>query len=187
MAKSDLESAIETLEAAIGDPSTGLPDEVFYFMTRITPSVNVDLLIMDDQNRTLLAWRKDEFAGSGWHIPGGILRYKESLMDRASEVARLEIGQGLTIKPEPIAMNQMWKKRATRGHFVSVLYECRVTDAADPPNEGRGPDDAGYLQWHESCPDDLIEVHEKIYREFICSESIPEFSGEIPVDYFPNL
>ena len=182
-----LEQAIAVIEQAIADPSEGLPKEVFYFMTRITPLVNVDLLIRDPAGRTLLAWRSDEFAGSGWHIPGGILRYKESLENRLEEVARLEIGRPLRFREAPIAINQMWKKRQTRGHFVSILYECFTDEMLEPENDGLGPGDAGFLQWHQGCPDNLIRVHETVYRPFIEVESFEDFSGEIRQFYFPDL
>lgn len=187
MTESGLEEAIAIIEAAIANPTEGLPKEVFYFMTRITPSVNVDLLIRDPEGRTLLAWRSDEFAGSGWHIPGGIVRYKESLETRLEEVAKLEIGRPLRFRKAPIAINQIWKKRETRGHFLSILYECFTDEMVEPNNEGRGPDDAGYLQWHEACPENLIIAHEEVYRSYIESESFEDFSGEIRQFYFPQL
>ena len=55
-----------------------LPEELFRFISTISPLVNVDLLIKDDTNRTLLTWRDDEHYGAGWHVPGGIIRFKES-------------------------------------------------------------------------------------------------------------
>jgi colanic acid biosynthesis protein WcaH len=34
------------------------------------------------KGRTLLTWRDDESFGAGWHVPGGIIRYKETAADR---------------------------------------------------------------------------------------------------------
>jgi len=64
---------------------------VFALVSRVTPLVNVDLLIKDEQRRTLLTWRDDEFFGAGWHVPGEIIRYKESAADRIRTCARLEL------------------------------------------------------------------------------------------------
>ena len=72
----DTKIAIKFLENQIKNPSKGLPQEIFFFISRITPMINVDLLIKDEKGRTLLAWRDDEFY-KGWHIPGGIIRFKE--------------------------------------------------------------------------------------------------------------
>ena len=55
--------AVQILVDAVPDPNTGLPDEIFYYISRTTPFINVDLLIKDAQGRTLLAWRDDEHAG----------------------------------------------------------------------------------------------------------------------------
>jgi hypothetical protein len=49
-----LRRCIEALEAAIGDPRRGLPEEIFRFVSRITPLINVDLLIPAGQWR----WHK---------------------------------------------------------------------------------------------------------------------------------
>lgn len=43
--------------------------------------VNVDLLIKNvSSNETLLTWREDEYYGPGWHVPGGIVRFKETIV-----------------------------------------------------------------------------------------------------------
>jgi hypothetical protein len=77
----------ELLLQNIGDPGRGLPDEVFEFALAITPMINVDLLVSGDRG-VLLAWREDKW-GSGWHVPGGIIRFNETISHRISEVARL--------------------------------------------------------------------------------------------------
>ena len=59
----------------------GLPDEVFTYISTVTPLVNVDLLIRNDKGEILLSWRYD-YRRSGWHIPGGIIRYKETFEQR---------------------------------------------------------------------------------------------------------
>ena len=76
MTSRGLSAMIAALEAEIGDPRHGLPEEVFRLVSRLTALINVDLLIQDEGRRTLLTWRDDEFYGAGWHIPGGIIRYK---------------------------------------------------------------------------------------------------------------
>jgi len=73
---------IDGIKAGIGDPRQGLPEELFLFVSELTPMINVDLLIKNDRNETLLTWRADNFYGPGWHIPGGIIRFKESASSR---------------------------------------------------------------------------------------------------------
>lgn len=161
-----LEKAVGVLDSAVPNPSNGLPDEVFYYISRMTPMVNVDLLVKDETGRTLLAWRNDPYAGRGWHLPGGIIRFLETLEERINQVALLEIGVPVTFNPAPLAINQIIApKLPVRNHFISILYSCHLPGAFTPENKGLTTTDAGYLKWHESCPDDLLPFH-NIYRDW---------------------
>lgn len=162
----NIKDAIEVLNKQVKNPSQGLPDEIFYFISKLTPMVNVDLLIKDENGRTLLSWRDDEFAGKGWHIPGGIIRFKESLETRVNKVAETEIGAEVNFDPVPIALNQIICEHDVRGHFISILYKCFLRGTFVPRNEGLSREDRGYLMWHDTCPDNLVKVHE-MYRDYI--------------------
>jgi len=164
-----IDEAIECLEKKILDPSQGLPEDVFYFASRITPLVNVDLLIKDKQNRTLLTWREDSFGPLGWHVPGGIIRYKERLEDRIKAVANSELGCEVEFDSAPLAINELILDRKTRGHFISLLYNCRLLTPLDEKIKCCNPESPGSneWQWHDFCPANLIPVHDDIYREFI--------------------
>lgn len=161
-----LTQAINEIEQEVSDPKKGLTNEVFQFVSRLTPLVNVDLLIKDENNRVLLAWRDDPLAGQGWHIPGGIVRFKETFEHRIEQVAILEIGTPVSFNPIPIAINQTISNHDTRGHFISLLYQCSVEDNFIPSNHQLSPNEVGYLMWHCSCPDNLIRSHE-IYRHYL--------------------
>jgi colanic acid biosynthesis protein WcaH len=160
-----IDEAIEYLEKQIDNPSIGLPEEIFRFISRITPMVNVDLLIKDEKNRTLLAWR-DDIHGKGWHIPGGIVRFKEKFETRILKVAEKEIGVPIKFDLNPIAFNQIICSHNTRGHFVSFLYKCFLSSSFVPQNIGLKCMDAGYLKWHDGCPENLLEVQD-IYKKYI--------------------
>ena len=167
----DTEKAIslidkEVARSRLSSDYTGLPLDIFYLSSRLSPILNVDLLIKDEHGRTLLAWRDDEFAGQGWHVPGGVVRFKEKMIDRVHEVARTEIGQTVHVNPFPLTHNEVFCPQNTRGHFYSVLYGCLLSNSYEPKNDKFKSTDAGYLVWHDKCPDNLIEVHE-VYREFI--------------------
>ncbi len=162
----NLAKAIAQIEENIADPSSGLSDEIFRFISRLTPLVNVDLLIQDNNNHVLLAWRDDPYAGKGWHIPGGIVRYKECLETRIQQVAETEIGTQIQFNPEPIAINEVICRHHTRGHFISLLYKCSLHSDFIPSNTNLAPTDPGYLLWHNTCPDNLILTHE-MYRSYI--------------------
>ena len=163
----EIKKAINLLESLIKDPSEGLPEDIFLFISKITPMINVDLLIKDEKGRTLLAWRDDEYAGKGWHIPGGIIRFKETLETRLKKVIKSEIDAQVQFEPVPIAINEMInKKEDIRGHFISILYKCSLSSSFVPENKGLTEKDPGFLKWHKNCPDNLLKFHE-IYRKYL--------------------
>jgi colanic acid biosynthesis protein WcaH len=157
---------LEILEAATADPRRGLPDEVFRFVSRVTPLVNVDLLIQDERSRTLLTWRDDEFYGPGWHVPGGIIRYKESAADRIIACARVELGADVSSEAAPLLLSEGFRDEDTRGHHISLLFRCRLLS---PPDEARhavsDPPSAGQWRWHDRAPDDLL-AEQRLYARF---------------------
>ena len=160
-------NAIEILDKHVPNPSAGLPDELFFYVSRVTPMVNVDLLIKDELGLTLLSWRDDCHSGKGWHLPGGIVRFREKMEDRIKKVAECEIGTAIDFDPVPIAINQIIHGQSkVRGHFISILYKCSLSSAFIPENKGLSDTDAGYLKWHKGCPDDLLKFHE-IYRKLL--------------------
>jgi len=157
--------AIEFLDKQIINPFLGLPEDIFFFVSRTTPLVNVDLLIKDENGRMLLSWRDDKFVGKGWHVPGGIVRFKEKLETRIAEVAKKEIGTRVKCNNIPVAINQIICKHNTRGHFISILYKCFLSSKFTPQNKGLSKKDRGYLQWHTTFPNNMIKIH-KIYIKY---------------------
>ncbi|HNX91472.1 MAG TPA: NUDIX hydrolase [Candidatus Omnitrophota bacterium] len=162
----NISEAIAVLAKTVPDPSNGLPDDLFFYMSSITPLVNVDLLVKDETGRTLLSWRDDEHAGRGWHLPGGIVRVKESLETRVRKVAETEIKQIVDFEPTPLAINQIIiPEKTVRSHFISILYRCYLPKGFVPDNKGMNSRDPGYLQWFDACPCDLLKYHD-IYKKY---------------------
>lgn len=164
----NLDEAIQTLECAIRNPTEGLPENIFRFVSGVTPLINVDLLIRNEQRQTLLAWREDGIHGNGWHVPGGIVRFRETRGCRVQAVAMNELGAQVTFADTPLAVTEyMHPTRRVRGHFLSFLYDCSLTS---PPRANLqfagGAPRAGQWAWHDRCPADLLGVHE-VYRQFI--------------------
>jgi len=153
-------SAIASIDAAVGEARQGLPEDIFLMVSRMIPLINVDLLIKDDAGRTLLTWRDDEHFGSGWHVPGGIIRYKEMAHDRIQACARTELGVEVDFDSVPLLISESIREPRDRGHFVSLLYRCRLRR---PPDENlkavKNPPGRGEWHWHEHSPADLLSVH----------------------------
>lgn len=162
-----LGEAAKIMVGHISDPTKGLPEEAFLLVSRLTPMVNVDLLIKDENGRTLLSWRNDSFGPAGWHVPGGIVRFKEKLEDRVRKVSESEIGVMVEYESIPASIDEIIvNDRCVRGHFISILYKCFLHGSFIPKNDGLSRNDQGYLKWHDYCPVDLIE-HHRIYRHLI--------------------
>jgi colanic acid biosynthesis protein WcaH len=147
-----------------------LPEPFFLFISRFTPLVNVDLIVRDEQDRILLTWRDDEFYGAGWHIPGGIIRYKESAADRIHATALNELGTDVEFEEPPLAVEQATEpERRERGHFVALVYACRL---AGPPDERLqyrgGVPRRGEWAWHKHCPPDFLPAQSHYRRFFSC-------------------
>lgn len=159
--------SVQELASLIGDPRRGLPEPVFRFVSGVTPLVSVDLLIRNAVQHTLLTWRDDEYY-RGWHVPGGIVRFKERMADRVAAVARTELGTDVALKGGPVAVNEiMHPTRDARGHFISFLYECDLTGAlAEDRRFAQGRPKHGEWAWHGECPPELIPQHQ-VYRGFI--------------------
>ncbi len=156
---------VREIEGLFADAREGLPDDLFYLVSRLTPLVNVDLLIQNPERETLLTWRDDPFH-TGWHIPGGIIRFKERAVDRIRAVACLELGATADPDPEPFEVHErQHRDRDVRGHFISLIYRTRLISGPEPllacPDVSRPRH--GQWAWHRSCPSLLISAH-SVYR-----------------------
>ena len=168
MTNKDLSSLLDEALKHIPNSKAGLPQEAFYFVSQLTPMINVDLLIKNKLGQTLLTWREDKFYGPAWHIPGGIIRFKEKIEDRINKVAENELGCEVKFCTTPLDIREMMNKdRDIRGHFISMLYSCEIV--GNPDNLKRSLDNNpqhGQWAWHEEAPQNLLRVHEP-FRKFI--------------------
>jgi colanic acid biosynthesis protein WcaH len=87
---------------------------------------------------------------------------------RVHAVAKNELGATIEFSKDPLAVNEiMSTSRDVRGHFISLLYECKLTSPLDPDHEYKsGVVRNGEWAWHATCPDNLIPAH-KVYKRYI--------------------
>ena len=164
----EIKKIINLLESLIKDPTKGLPKEIFLFMSRITPLINVDLLIKNKKKQTLLTWRDDGYFPASWHIPGGVVRYKEALTHRIKAVAAAELGAEVKCGNTPLVIQEVIiPSLINRGHVISFLFECSlISSPAKKLMYVKGVPKQGQWAWFDRCPKDLICVH-RMYRRFI--------------------
>lgn len=140
------------------DARNGLGEELYLAISQLTPSICVELIIKSsDRNSTLLTWRADKYYGPGWHVPGGVLRFKEKRLDRVSKVAMAELKTPAYAVKGPIGNHEVFnEKRNIRGHFISFIYDVELEQ--QPPRSlmaGNQPLD-GEWKWFENAPENLI-------------------------------
>jgi len=127
--------------------------------------VNVDLFFQDEQDRILMIWREDPVCGCGWHIPGGIIRFKESIEERLQRTAWGELGTQIKFDSKPMAINEFILPQDVRGHFISLLYRCYLPDdfpmlsTANPEKQYQ----AGEIYWHSVCPQQWVKGQKEAY------------------------
>lgn len=164
----DIQKLIAELETGLNGAEQGLPDEVFSYVASVTPMVNVDLFVTDSKKGVLLAWRKDGY-GDGWHIPGGIVRFKETFAERILRTAQRELGSVVTFDEKPLKITEIFMEQQRRGHFISFLFNCYLPDNFDinEKNSGLCETDDGFLKWHNAYPENLVYGQQRAYKKII--------------------
>jgi colanic acid biosynthesis protein WcaH len=168
MKKNNTQKYILNLEKKISNKKKGLPEDIFLFTSRITPLINVDLLIKDKKLGTLLAWRnKGEKYPAGWHVPGGIIRFKEKIHNRIKLVAKNELKINIIFKKKPIAINEIHLNQKNRSHFISLLFSCKLKKKLNLKKRSKNSvEKSGEWMWFKKAPKNLIKPH-KIYKKFL--------------------
>ena len=160
--KTFLKKISKSFQGIKGKP---LGKELFEFCSSIVPAVNVNVLLVNSEGKYLLTWRDDEFYGPGWHIPGGVVRHKETLANRVKQVVKTECGYDeffeLPACPE-LAQEIFSEERCIRGHFISLLYTLRAVDVSIS-NSLTGPG----RQFFSKVPQNLIVQRQQLYTSYL--------------------
>ena len=171
---------LQTLEHILAKLDGGqahLPYPLFRFLTEIAATTNVDLIVRNQEGQTLLAWREDA-AGTGWHVPGSIVRHREEIADRLRACAEDEFATPLLNATGPIALIQIFDDR---GHSLSLVYRAAL---AGPPGKplitGQDTPRGGDLRWFATPPADLYPSH-RIYREVLEQLAAADLAHSIPL------
>jgi ADP-ribose pyrophosphatase YjhB (NUDIX family) len=158
-------NSIKFIEKSVKYPKKGLPDNIFYFVGRMTPFINVDLLIKCPDYGTILTWREDKFTGKGWHIPGGIIRFKEKIEYRIKKTGQSELGVKIKNFKGPIVINEIFANQRDRSHFISMLFQCYLSKKEtirllEITKSNKN------IKFFKTKPKNLLNWH-KIYSKFI--------------------
>lgn len=154
---------LEGLLAKVSGSGGELPWPLFRFVTEVAATSNVDLLVREADRGVLLAWRDDPF-GTGWHVPGGIIRHREEIAHRIAACAGEEFGCDVAVGDDVAAIIQIFDDG---GHSVSLCYAAQLCGAPGRRvlSAGETPQ-AGDLRWFPECPDRLYPSH-RVYRDVL--------------------
>lgn len=153
--------AVQQIDAALPIPCGPMTEELFLLVSRLTPLVCVDLFVRDPERGTLLTWRHDDIYGPGWHIPGGVVRYGESILDRLHAVAQSELAAIVLAEDKPFGCyEEIYPSRRARGHHVVLAYRCVLQTPLDETQRFRPESPVpGAWEWHRTSPENIIDVH----------------------------
>lgn len=138
---------LSALLKKIDRPREGLPQPVFDALSKIVPFVACELVIKTKEG-ILLTWREDEW-WKGWHFPGGLLRYRESLKERVEKIARKELGASIT-KHDFLFVKDCYQ--CVRGPIISLVFLCQIKTK---PKSG---------EFFKKIPKDIIEDHKDLWE-----------------------
>jgi len=147
-----------------------LGTEVFHLISTLTPIVVVDLLIENERGEILLSFRDDELYGRGWHMPGGVLRHGEPIIERLKRVAATELGAQLHDEHDLLELYEARDDvRDVRGHTICLVYRCTLADGPSPASRFRIPSrkvpQRDQWDWFGAMPSNMLAAH-KVYAKY---------------------
>ena len=106
-----------------------LKQEEYDFIFNRVPRLCVDMVIRNEKGGILLTRRNIEPYKNLWHLPGGMVRFKETIADAANRVAQKEFGATVEVIKNLGACETMIDDLGPDKprHSVSVGLEVRIT------------------------------------------------------------
>ena len=141
----------------------GLSEEEFIYVSSKTPLINVDLFIVNEFEELLFSWRDDEHCGTGWHIPGGVIRHSETMKERLILTAKRELGFTPVFEDTPCKITEIFLDQEYRNHSISLLFRghCKKSDVSTIEEAGT----PGDLKWFNYYPG--IVYSQVPYEEYL--------------------
>ncbi len=122
-----------------------------------SPALTVDAVIIKN-NLIILIKRKNEPFKGKWALPGGFVKYGETVENAVIREAKEETG--LDVRIEKLLGVYSDPNRNPRGHTVSVCFICRIVSG----NLKSGTDSADVKEFKFSGLPELAFDHKKIIR-----------------------
>lgn len=130
-------------------PRRDIPQELFDALAQVVVFPAAEMVVANSHGEILLTWRDDPF-WRGWHFPGGIIRFKESLRERIDKTLKRELGVKVTSHRFLFPMEY---SDSPRGHEISLVFLCQIRGK---PMDGR---------FFKSMPKDIILSHRMLWKQ----------------------
>ena len=141
-----IDNICQTLDAI--DGRAGIGKNLFESISRLTPAVSVELIIKSqDEQSTLLTWRDDEFYGPGWHVPGGVVRFKETLSSRVEKVLKQEIAAPALKFEGPIGFHEIFNDQMIITKGISKVNDILYKNCTSWQDTMNGTDTYYMTTW----------------------------------------
>lgn len=140
-----------------------LSDEEYDFIYSRVPRVTVDLLIKNREDQILLTQRTIEPYINHWHLPGGRIKFRESVGDAIKRIAKTELGIELKFVGKIVGICEYpdeYQHDQPR-HSISIVYGFVVSGLSEMNAQDK------YV-WCSKIPDPIIPP----VKEFLISNRI---------------
>lgn len=91
--------------------------------------------------------REVEYCGTGWHIPGGIIRHGETIRERLKKTAEAELGFIPVFDDAPCKITEIFLEQEYKDHFISHLFRGRYRKSDVKTVDV--PEKSGDLRWFD--------------------------------------
>lgn len=104
------------------------------------PTVHVDPVIITEDYRVVLVLRAEGIEGGGkWHLPGGQVLYGDTILDALKRCALRKTGLQIDFhynsERESLVGAYTNPKRDRRGHYVALVYLCKIVGGESKPGK----------------------------------------------------
>lgn len=134
--------------------NTYLSNEDYDFIYSKVPRICVDLLIKNKENQVLLTKRRIEPYIGHWHLPGGRIKFRESINDAIIRIAKSELGISITDVGKIIGVcefTEEYQKNQPR-HSISMVHEIILYNYDELSSQDE-------YEWFSSLPEPIIPSH----------------------------
>lgn len=139
--------------------NTYLTDEDYNFIYSRVPRICVDLLIQNQNGDILLTKRDIEPYKDHWHLPGGRIKFRETVEEALHRIAKGELGYVLNTKHEVLGVCEFLEEEqgGNPRHSLSIVHLI----------EFHGYGDFKDGEWFKELPSPIIPMQKDFITKYL--------------------